>query len=285
MGIDTNTLRFLDYASSVGVNYRKTATLGRQQFMGVRPSSLEKVLGERASRGGSTPFTMDAGGYCESLFRALGAELIDSFDASDYEGASQLWDMNEPAPASAREQYSAVFDGGTLEHVFDFPGALHGALSMIAKGGHYLSVTPSHGWFGHGFYQFSPELFFQLFQPHNGFALKCVLLVDDQSGSDFYQVASASSEGKRHKFASLTPASLCLVAERVGELPPKLTLQQSDYQSAWDDQAVRPGLDYFKEVSLANLAKARLRRWLKSRFLALGGNPYFDRSIFTRLKF
>ena len=154
---------------------------------------------------------------------------------------------------------------------------------MVEKGGHYLSVTPSHGWFGHGFYQFSPELFFQLFQPHNGFQLKSLLLVDDRSGSQYYQITSPESQGKRHKFASLTPASLAVVAQKVGELPARLTLQQSDYQTAWGEKAPAPAFDYRREVSARKLVAARLRRWLKGRYLALGGNPYYDKSIFRPL--
>ncbi|MCA1572803.1 MAG: hypothetical protein LC798_21415 [Chloroflexi bacterium] len=42
-----------------------------------------------------------------------------------------------------------VLDGGTLEHVFDYPTALRGALDAVRLGGHFIAVTPANGWCGH----------------------------------------------------------------------------------------------------------------------------------------
>jgi 2-polyprenyl-3-methyl-5-hydroxy-6-metoxy-1,4-benzoquinol methylase len=53
-----------------------------------------------------------------------------------------------------------VFDGGTLEHIFDYPTAIKNCMKMVKPGGHLLLTTPANNWFGHGFYQFSPELFY-----------------------------------------------------------------------------------------------------------------------------
>src|SRR5437763_3852117 len=56
-----------------------------------------------------------------ALFRALGFTSVESLDASDYEGADIVWDLNKAVPDSLKAKYDVVFDGGTSEHVFNFP--------------------------------------------------------------------------------------------------------------------------------------------------------------------
>jgi len=58
--------------------------------------------------------------YSEPFLKTLGAGEIDTFDASDYEGASQVWDMNLPISEDFKEKYSLMIDSGSLEHIFNF---------------------------------------------------------------------------------------------------------------------------------------------------------------------
>jgi hypothetical protein len=62
--------------------------------------------------------------FCEPyLIALLGADEIISIDASGYENATIIHDMNEPAEDLA-EQFDLVIDGGSLEHIFNFPVAI-----------------------------------------------------------------------------------------------------------------------------------------------------------------
>ena len=291
MGIDLNTVRFLAWARTRGVSYRCTAMLGRQQYMGITTSKLDQFLARSGQGGNASARSLlhDAAGYAEPLFGFLGSETLHSYDASDYENATHRWDLNEAPPTESLGSYSVVFDGGTLEHVFDFPKALQGALSLLEPGGHYIAVTPAHGWFGHGFYQFSAELFQQLFRPCNGCELTALLLFEDRGEAPFYEVLSPERSGGRHKFASLRPASLAVIARRISAVPERLRLQQSDYVATWasaQDAAPlsadpsRPHSDIPASVRI----KAGLRRWLKARYLALGGNPFFDDRIYRKVE-
>ena len=88
-------------------------------------------------------------------------------DFSAYEGAAILHDLNEPVGDELKEKFTFVLDGGTLEHIFNFPVAITGAMEMVAVGGHLAIVTGGNNFFGHGFYQFSPELFFRAFNLEN----------------------------------------------------------------------------------------------------------------------
>jgi hypothetical protein len=44
-------------------------------------------------------------------------------------------------------------------------------MDLLKVGGTFVASTPANYFMGHGFYQFSPELFFRLFCPENGFRL------------------------------------------------------------------------------------------------------------------
>lgn len=289
MGIDLNTARFLAWSRTRGVDFAQTAMLGRQTLMGGTPFSLVRA----ASRHPWMPFPSaealaGARGYAEPLFHQLGAQEVHSYDASAYEGATHLWDLNEPPPVASCERYSAVFDGGTLEHVFDFPSALQGALRLLRPGGHYLAATPAHGWFGHGFYQFSAELFQQVFTPANGCELVALLMFEDRRDASFYEVLDPARAGGRHKFASLIPATLAVVARRTGVIPDRLRLQQSDYAAAWEAARGGPSAEAGEGISSGpgpgSRLAACLRRWGKARYLALGGNPFFDTRIYREMK-
>ena len=73
-------------------------------------------------------------------------------------------DRNDPdalKSALSGKQFDLVFDGGTLEHVFNFSTALKNCMHMVKPHGRFVSVTLPNNWCGHGFYQFSPELFFR----------------------------------------------------------------------------------------------------------------------------
>lgn len=284
MGIDLNTVRFLTWSATRGVTYRKTAMLGRQGYMGVRPARLEKW--QSAAPAGARPgreILSDPDNYCEPLFRALKAETVHSYDASRYEGATHLWDLNDPPPESARGAYSVVFDGGTLEHVFDFPRALQGALQLLEPGGHYVAVTPANGWFGHGLYQFSPGMFQQIFTAANGFELTALMLFEDREDAPFYEVLPPGPGRSRHKFASLRPASLAVVARRIGPVPDRLGVQQSDYVEAWEGDAAGQTAS-FGAAQMGGQMAAGVRRWLKARYLAMGGNPFFDAGMYRKVE-
>ncbi len=110
--------------------------------------------------------------YIEPLLEMMGAKDVASIDASAFEGATIVHDMNQPLPSEMKNRFSVGIDFGTLEHVFNYPQALKNAMESVALGGHLLAVTPCNGWMGHGFYPFSPELFFRALSPENGFLLE-----------------------------------------------------------------------------------------------------------------
>ncbi len=49
-------------------------------------------------------------------------------------------------------------------------------------GGHFISVTFANNFLGHGFHQFSPELYFRVFCPANGFEVESLMLCEADAG-------------------------------------------------------------------------------------------------------
>jgi hypothetical protein len=77
-------------------------------------------------------------GYAEPLLTHLGATEVHSYDYSAYKETTHLFDMNGQIPDETKEQYTTVFDRGSLEHVFNFPVAIKNCMEIVKVGGHYL---------------------------------------------------------------------------------------------------------------------------------------------------
>jgi SAM-dependent methyltransferase len=103
--------------------------------------------------------------HATDLYRRLGFAQASYVDVSDYEGADILFDLGSPEiPEHLKGAFDVVFDCGTLEHIFHVPNALHNVVRMTAPGGHVLHAVLMNNGVEHGFYQFSPTLFFDWFE-------------------------------------------------------------------------------------------------------------------------
>jgi hypothetical protein len=78
-----------------------------------------------------------------------------------HEKATHVVDMNKPL--AIEERYDTVIDAGTIEHIYNAPQALANVSAMCAHQGQILHIGPANIFCGHGFWQFSPELFFSLY--------------------------------------------------------------------------------------------------------------------------
>jgi len=247
MGLDANGTKFLLYAKRKGVDFTSTATIGRQWLLvsdrilaaNIRESGTDIQMGSVGR------IISDGKGYCEPFLEFLGASSVTSFDASEYENASVIHDLNQPIGDEYRSRYTAVLDGGTLEHIFNFPAALKNCMEMVKPGGHFLSITPTNNFPGHGFYQFSPELFFNVLDGPNGFEMREMIMFEDRVGAPWYRVSNPKTVKDRVTMVNARPTYLLVIAQRTAEVPIYRSFpQQSDYSAAWqtpgDDKAVRP---------------------------------------------
>ena len=236
MGLDISAVRFLLAARASGVSFERTVTIGRQGLF-VEAKTLDAVLpsaGAGHSMTGERLLAENAG-FAEPFLRLLGATSVSSLDYSDYQGATHVHDMNAPVPETLRQQFSLVIDGGSLEHIFNFPQAVKNCMELVAPGGHFVCLTVTNNFLGHGFYQFSPELFFRVLSPANGFELRrMVAYEDDYSDVRYYDVSDPAAVGGRVTLVNRYPTMLMVLARRVADVPIFATVpQQSDYVSTW----------------------------------------------------
>jgi SAM-dependent methyltransferase len=227
---------FLALARRLGVSFETTLQLGRQTMAPDVP--IAKAFEEAGLRPPAGETTRD--GYADGLFRLLGAAEVASLDASDWEGATVVHDLNEPLPDELRDRYTAVFDGGTLEHVFEVSRAMRSALQAVRPGGHFLAIASANNLCGHGFYQFSPELYFS-FLSAAGFDVEVALLRAARPGARWYAVPDPRDVRRRVDIHGvMLPQFFYVSARRVQSVDiEEVVPQQSDYEAAWSE-GVRP---------------------------------------------
>jgi hypothetical protein len=181
-------------------------------------------------------------GFAEELFiQLLGADKVESIDASTYEGATVVEDLN--ALFNRPERYSAVVDCGTLEHCFHAPHAFTNIINLCEPGGHIIHVLPSNNYCGHGFYQFSPELFFSMYSRARGFEILGVYLAEEGNSTRWWKVQSPLERKGRVTLCNSIETHVLVLARKLegAKTPAHESPHQSDYeQLSWRGAAVGP---------------------------------------------
>jgi hypothetical protein len=196
----------------------------------------------------------------------LGASSVASYDCSAFEGATYVADFNKPLD-SGRE-YDTVLDFGSIEHIYDVSQAFENLISLCRPGGQVLHVSPGNNWCGHGFWQLSPELFFSLYSPENGFRDTEVFLAKGGAFKYWFKV-TAPVDGQRAMVSSSSP--FFVICRTVKDRTVKsLDVQQSDYVHLWAGKTVQyPGfLGRIKELVRKSPLAARFTVPIYHRFIA-----------------
>jgi hypothetical protein len=223
MGIDLHALNFLRYVKRYG-DFGKTLTLGRQN-LDVQESVVRKMF--------SLPDEYKNERYCEELIlNVFGASTVDSLDNSGYENATIIADMNQPLPAHFRK-FNTIVDGGTLEHVFNLPQALKNVSLLCQPGGQIIHILPANNFCGHGFWQFSPELFFSLYKRECGYKDTEVFIADLTKNKEWVK-ANPPLRGQRVSVYSNSPLYVLVRTILVSENFSHENVQQSDYVVEWN---------------------------------------------------
>ncbi len=282
MGLDSNGTTFLLYARQKGVSFIETATIGRQSLLLNSAALLKNFrrFGNDISHSEAESILSDSEGYADGFLARLGARNVTSFDGSQYEGATVAHDFNIPIGREYTDRFSVVLDGGTLEHIFNYPIALKNCMEMVKCGGHFLAITPANNFLGHGFYQFSPELFFRVFSAPNGFKIEKALIFEDKPDPEWYEITDPEAANERVTLTNGSPAYLLVIAKKteVREVFSAFP-QQSDYSAIWkagngykSNSTVRGNI-FSRLLGLPNSIVRRTRRRLVEAASDLGRNP------------
>lgn len=244
----------------------RALTLGKQDVA----FSLPELAAYAVSRG--SPLREVAGADDVALFSALGFDEVDAMDASAFEGASLVHDLNVPVPSSLHGRYDLVFNGGTLEHVFNVPVALASIHAMLAVGGRAMHMAPVSNLIDHGFYSFSPTLLFDYYSA-NGYRIPTAYVFQAQSFEHpwtVYRYEPGALDGVASRFhelrrSGMTLAGLWFSVEKTVDSTSEVVPQQGHYLRAWSDAQSRAPSTEEKQGGLAlrlRDAKRRLDREL-----------------------
>jgi hypothetical protein len=244
MGISYLNARMMWEAKQRGVCFDRVLTLGHLSLR-LFPSELAFFRKAYQTAFGGTVTPLDSyrwEEYVDGFLRDfLGAKSITVLDASSYQGAETIHDMNTPVPEAWHDQYDAVIDGGSLEHIFNVPTAFANLADMLKVGGTIFISSPANNLMGHGFYQFSPEFMFRVFSEANGFAIHDVLLyeasypgVELTKNKTVYEVADPDDIHQRVGLLNKKPVMMLVEARKIcdAQMFAKPPLQ-SDYVSKW----------------------------------------------------
>ena len=224
MGIDVHGLNFLRHSRKQGT-FGDTVTIGRQALHVIAPR-VKKLIAVAAS------YKQQA--YIDALLTEyFGSTKVDSIDNSDYEKATVIHDMNLPLPGALRGRYDTVIDGGCLEHIYDAPQALENCSLLCKPGAQIVHILPTNNYSGHGFWQFSPELFFSLYSSQNGYADTEIFVADLSDESKWYQVKKPEN-GQRVRICSQTEVYVLVRTTLLTLDFSHSHVQQSDYVYQWE---------------------------------------------------
>lgn len=156
------------------------------------------------------------------LFKSLGFEKVESLDYYSNEEAKHVLDLNQLIPENLHNEYDMVFDGGTLEHCFDVKTVLTNTVKFLKIGGYVIHANPISGWINHGFYQFSPTLYYDFYSINGFIDLEMKILIDDNYYIDY--------RGQRLPYDFLGDrAILIFIAKKDKEMEEILNPIQSEY--------------------------------------------------------
>ena len=117
--------------------------------------------------------------HAKTMFQAMGIEGYLDMDKFDSDNPAVQHDLNDPIPEDLKSRFGMVFDGGTIEHIFDVRQVMGNIVDMLRPGGcvvHLCSFSIDHG-----FYGLSPVLFYDYYGANGFDEFECYALEIDLS--------------------------------------------------------------------------------------------------------
>ena len=169
----------------------------------------------------------------EILFENFNIKSLNSLDFSKFENADIIHDLNEPIE-KLDKQFDTILDFGTSEHVFNISQCLKNISDLCKISGHIIHCLPANNNCGHGFWQFSPELFFNIYSKKNGFENTEIFLINLFDKKNWYKI-NKQELGERLELNSSEPLYILVKTKKIGPNHFK-NINQSDYEYQWSDK-------------------------------------------------
>ncbi len=125
-----------------------------------------------------------------------------------------------------------------MEHIFNTAVTFDNIINLCEEGGTILHILPSNQWIGHGFYQFSPDLFYSVYSSKRGFDETEVFLYEKKNLYEWYKVPNTFELKKRLCFETRHEAYVIVKTVKLKLFYSPLykdSVQQSDYFTTWEN--------------------------------------------------
>lgn len=171
----------------------------------------------------------------KAFFSLLGFGGVFSCDVSAYEGADFILDLNTPVPRQLHERFDVIYDGGTMEHIFNVPGVLANIHTMLKSGGRVIHIAPTSNMVDHGFYSFSPT-FFSDYYSTNSYELLTLNLFEcfSWTGSwDVYDCLSGNIDNRLGRVSTAKMSGVFCIAKKAGNSASLVIPSQGHFSRLW----------------------------------------------------
>lgn len=212
-----------------------------------------------------------------TLFKALGFKNVHSLDYCDFEGADIVCDLNHPVPEKYWGQFDVIYDGGTAEHVFNFPQVLRNIHLLLKEGGVIIHVSPSNNHVDHGFYMFSPQVYSEYYKTNAYKILTSHIFEYGTNPKSSWNIYPYEKVAEKYLgFGGFTKKLLGIhiVAQKTPHSTNDLIPQQGTYVNAWSPRPSSPR----KKVDPITRLGISLKKKIKRR------TPVFIKDYLARRK-
>ena len=226
MGLTFHEYKFLEQVSKKK-NFGNVLTLGKQEIILTNEDKKRLNLFEK-------DYVNDE--YIDKLLvDKFKANSVKSIDNSSFEGADIIHDMNKPIE-NLNEKFDTIIDFGTSEHIFNVVENLSNISKFCKNNGIILHSLPANNNCGHGFWQFSPELFFSLYSENTGFSDTEIFVFNTHNKYEWWKVEKQKL-GERLEISSDAPLYVLVKTIKKSETQNK-DVQQSDYIERWNENSI-----------------------------------------------
>ena len=225
MGINLHAFRYLKKISQE-IKFKNTLTIGKQKI------SADKFLVNQIVKDD----TIDSKYIDEYLTKHFGSNSVDVLDVNNYENANIIQDLNKDIPTNLEGKFDTIIDGGSLEHVFDVKTALNNLKKMCKINGIIIHISPTNNFCGHGFYQFSPNLFHSIYNEENGFDKTEIILCKVFDSDHWYKIKRESFNNNRRIDIITDEETFVFCSTIKSDSTKQRLFQQSDYSEDFYDK-------------------------------------------------
>lgn len=254
MGVTFFEFKFLELIKK-DITFGKVLTVGRQEI--ILENHEKKLFGIYDSQ-------LNDQKYIDKiLLKQFNSLSVDSIDFSDFEKATIIADLNKPM--GEKNLFDTIIDFGTSEHVFDIAQCLQNIANLCKKDGTILHSLPANNNCGHGFWQFSPELFFSLYTRENGFSDTEIFLFNSINKNNIWKIKKQPM-GNRLELSSDIPLFLLVKTKKIKEITSQ-SVNQSDYQFLWNKNVANYGKKKTKISKIWKKIKMSLKKFFLKKLL------------------